>query len=145
MKMIYLSVLVLGLSQAACTQDIPASKVPSVVVNSIQVKFPGATGIEWEKKKNNYEAAFDINSVEHNVIIDASGNLLQHKLEISNSEVPITIQQAIQSANPGYKIDEAYLIDKNGEHVYKLELESHGKKDIKVFYTSNGILISKNK
>ncbi len=133
----------LGISVTGCAQDIPSSKVPSLVQNTVLAKFPGANKIEWEKKKNNFEAEFDLNAVEYNAILDASGNLIQYKKEIPILDVPEKIQQAIQSTYPGYTIDDADLIDKNGALIYELELETQGKKDIKVFYNADGTLISK--
>jgi len=142
MKTFYLITVTLGISLTACTQDIPASKVPSLVQNTVLAKFPGASNIEWEKKKNHFEAEFEIDSVEYQLDIDAAGKLLQQKKDIHNSEIPVVIRQAVQSTYPEFKIDDADLIDKNGTVVYELELEARGKKDIKIFYTTDGKLIT---
>jgi len=144
MKIIYLFSALMGLTLTACSQDIPASKIPSLVLNTVLTKFPGASNIEWEKKKNYYEAEFKIDSVEHQLDIDADGHLLQQKKELHKSEIPVEIKQTVQSNYPEYKIDDADLIDKNGKLVYELELEARGKKDKKIYCTADGKLITNN-
>jgi hypothetical protein len=138
MKPFYFMILTFGVSLVSCGQDIPASKVPSVVVNTVQIKFPVADNIEWEKKKNYYEAEFMIDSSEHTVYIDATGKLLQHKKEIPTGSLPELIQKAVLSAHPGYLIDDVSLVDENGEISYEVELEAKGKKDKTVIFSITG-------
>jgi uncharacterized membrane protein YkoI len=144
MKPIYLVSAALSLSLLACAQDIPASKVPSVVLNTVKAKYAQGNNIEWEKKQNYYEAEFNIDSVEHCLHIDALGNLLEHKWDIKLAALPQTISSAIEAAYPGYSIDDAAIIDKNGQQTYELELEGKGKKELKVYFDAKGQLINKN-
>jgi hypothetical protein len=144
MKLIILALIISPLFLISCAQNIPASKVPSVVLNKVQIEFPGVNDIEWEKKANFYEAEFNVDTVEHNLQIDASGNLLQHSREIPIASLPIAINNAVNSAYAGYNIDDADIINKNGQMIYELELEAKGKKDLKVLYSANAELITNN-
>lgn len=135
-------IAVLSFSFASCGQDIPESKIPSVVLNAVKAKYPGVSDVDWEKKKTHYEAEFKMDSVEHTLNIDAAGKILQQKKDISNSAIPAAILTAVQSAYGGYTIDDADLIDRNGQEIYEIELEAKGKKDIKVFYSADGKVVT---
>jgi hypothetical protein len=135
---IFLSVVMIAL--AACSQDIPASKVPSVVQNTVTGKFTHANTIEWEKKKNVYEAEFDIDKVEHTVYVETDGKLLLVKKDIPVTSLPQHIIAAINRDHAGYTIDDADQIDKDGIIYYEVELEKKKAKDIRLVYSAGGIV-----
>lgn len=137
MKTIYLSVAATIISLAACSQDIPSSEVPSVVLNAVQSKHPGVD-VEWEKKKDVYEAEFKIGGVEYSLYIDANGKLLRKEQEIKNEELPAPVQSAIKTQHKDFVIDDAKRVEKDGQVYYKVELEAKGKKDIKLFFLPDG-------
>ena len=145
MKSAYPVLVILSALIISCSQEIPSSKVPSVVLNRAQTQFPGVNDMEWEKERNYFEAEFKIDSVEHSLNIDRSGNLLQHKWEVDVATLPETIPVIVQTKHPGYQIDEANLIDRNGQMIYELELDAKGKKDLQVLIATNGNQILENK
>ena len=124
----------------SCSQDIPNSKVPSVVLNAVQAKYGSANKIEWEKKNNLYEAEFKMDSVEYAVYIDSTGKLVMHKMDIKENELPAAVSSIIGSEYNGYKIDDAEKIEKEGIAFYEVELEGKGKKDIKLNFSADGKL-----
>ena len=124
----------------SCSQDIPNSKVPSVVLNAVQAKYGSANKIEWEKKNNLYEAEFKMDSVEYAVYIDSTGKLVLHKIDIKENELPAAVSSIIRTEYIGYKIDDAEKIEKDGITYYEVELEGKGKKDLKLNFSADGKL-----
>lgn len=143
MKPFSLILVLASIALLSCGQDILENKVPSVVLNVVHTKFTGASHIEWEKKKNYFEAEFDVDSIEHTLQIDLNGNVIEHRREITAMELPSHIVTAIMTTNVGYRIDDAAIIEKNGQSLYEIELESKGNKDKKVYFSSEGKVISK--
>ena len=143
MKTLSLFIAAVGISFVSCGQDIPDSKVPSVVLNAVKAKYPAASEVDWEKKKNFYEAEFDTDSIEHVVQVDAQGNILQHKYEIGLGELPASVQENLKSAYATFTVDDAAIIEKQGQRYYEVELEAKGQKDKKVIFTMDGKSISK--
>jgi len=124
----------------SCSQDIPNSKVPSVVLNTVQAKFGSANKIEWEKKNNLFEAEFKMDSIEYVVYVDPAGKLVMYKMDIKENELPTAVSLAISTEYIGYKIDDAEKIEKDGVTCYQVELEGKGKKDLKLNFSAEGKL-----
>src|SRR5687767_5955957 len=103
MKTLPFFAIAASLSLASCGQNIPASKIPSVVLNTLQAKFVHATNTEWEKNKELYEAEFEIDSVEYKALFDNNGQLLRHYSSIAETALPTAVLEAIQKGHPGYK------------------------------------------
>jgi hypothetical protein len=117
--------LILALSASslfATAQDLKETEVPSVVVNSFKGQFTNALKTEWEKKGNNYEAEFEVGTVEHAVILDPSGKVLMQEQDIANTELPAAVTNAIKQNYKGYELDEAEKVEYNGQAYYKVEL-----------------------
>ena len=138
MKCIALVVTASLFSLCSCSQDIPADKVPSVVLNTVQAKFGTAAKIEWEKKSNLYEAEFKMDTTEYAVYIDSSGKLVMYKLDINENQLPTAVSTIISTGYIGYKIDDAEKIEKDGITYYQVELEGKGKKDLELVFTADG-------
>lgn len=140
MKTISLLIAAVSISVSSCAQDIPTSKVPSVVQNTVQAKFANATNTEWEKKNNFYEAEFKINKIEYTVYIDSTGKLVKHKMDMEVKDLPSAIIAAIGRDHAGYEIDEAEKLEKDGVIYYQVELEKKGEKDKELVFSSTGAI-----
>jgi hypothetical protein len=138
MKQIVLIITIASFWLSSCSQDIPAAKVPSVVQNTLQAKFSNAGKIEWEKKNNEYEAEFHLDSIEYTVLIDGSGKIVMYKQDIKENELPAVVAGAISQAYAGYKIDDAEKLEKDGVVYYQVELEAKSKKDMQLVFTTDG-------
>ena len=138
MKTMLLSLIALSSGFLSCSQDVPANKVPSIVQNTVQSKFPNATDIEWEKKQNFYEAEFDVNKIDHKAHIDSNGKLIVYKVEIRKDELPAAITAAVSRQYSGYGIDDADKLEKDGTTYYQVELDAKGKKDQLLVFTVDG-------
>lgn len=127
-------------SLCSCSQDIPADKVPSVVVNTLQAKFGAPGKIEWEKKNTLYEAEFKMDSTEFAVYIDPAGKLVMSKLDIKENELPPAVATILSTEYTGYKIDDAEKVEKDGIIYYQVELEAKGRKDLELVFSADGKL-----
>lgn len=127
-----------ALGFAACAQGVPASKVPSVVQNTVKTKFSNATEIEWVTKNGGYEAEFDINKVEHTALVDSNGKFLMYRVDLDVKDLPSQVSAAIAKDYAGYKIDEAEKLEKDGVTYYQVELDGKGKKDVNLVFTEAG-------
>jgi uncharacterized membrane protein YkoI len=138
MKNILLISIAASISLVSCGQDMPAEKVPSVVQNTVQSAFGAVLNIEWEKKKQYYEAEFDRDSIEYTACIDATGKLLMYKADIALTTLPAAIATTIGVDHAGYTIDDTEKLEKDGLVYYQVELEAKGKKDRKLVFTADG-------
>ena len=123
MKRPFLFVTAMSLSLMACGQNISATDVPSLVLNAFKAKFVSAVDIEWEKKKNYYEADFEIGTTDHEVQINQAGNILLHKQKISTLDLPKVITDQITAKFKDFKLDEADKLEKDGKVYYQVELD----------------------
>ena len=119
----FILVVVVFAYAAAMAQDIPASQVPLVVVNTLTEKFPKTTGLEWEKKRDLYEAEFDIKNIDHKALIDATGKLAMFKHDIRSSDLPKIVRNTIRNHYKGFRIDDAEKLEKNGVIFYQVDLD----------------------
>lgn len=136
----YLTLSILALFLMSCSlfdQDIPASKVPSVVKNTLSTEFPDAYDIDWEKKKGDYEADFEIKDVDHSALFNAKGELLMSKMDIRSSELPAAVTEKIAQDYADYHIDDAEKVDVKGRTLYQVELDGRPR-DLDVVYTAEG-------
>lgn len=142
MKGFILLMTAASISLISCSQDIPASKIPSVVQNTLQSKFANAVDIEWEKHDNLYEAEFDMNNTDYKAHIDDSGKLVAYKWDIKTTELPEAVTSVIGREHNDYDIDDADKLEKDGISYYQVELDASGKKDKHLVFTADGKIAS---
>ena len=139
MKLNFLGMaLILFMIQACSNQRISEDKVPSVVLNAVKEKFPGANKVEWKKKDQLYEAEFQLNdSTDISLLINATGITEMKKQDLPMSAMPGPILQTINSQYKEYTIDDIEMLEKNGMMFYQVELEGPGK-DLNLVFSANG-------
>lgn len=137
MKTNILFALMLLLTLTGFAQDIPAGEVPSVVMNVFKQKFQKATNIEWERKGELYKVEFEISRKDHSLWINELGNVVKHKQDIRNADLPAAVKIAIAQDYKTYRIDEVEKLENGGETIYKVELKK-GSEDVDVFFDQRG-------
>jgi len=123
MKKTFLLISAMGFALMSCGQNIAAADVPSLVLNTFKATFTNAVDIEWEKKKDHFEADFEIGTADHEVQINPAGNILLHKQQISTLDLPKVITDQITSKFKDFKLDEADKLEKDGKIYYQVELD----------------------
>lgn len=128
------------LACASCSsQDIPESKVPSVVINSVQARVPDVDKLEWEKQEGRYEAEYDINdSTEKSILVDGTGKILMTKQNVPRAALPVQVTEAIGRDYKMYRMNEVEKLEVNGNIYYQLELSEKGLKDLQLVFTADG-------
>ena len=122
-------------------QDIMTSEVPNIILDSFNKEFPNARDIEWEKKGEHYKVEFEIGRHDHDVLINTAGQILGHKEDIANSQLPSVIKNKIKTDYKGYRIDGADKQTIGNKVLYKIEIESgrsNNKKELDLILDQEG-------
>ncbi len=125
-------------------QKLTIQEVPTAVKSSFTKSFPKATNINWSKEgTNEYEAEFRINKISMASNFDKEGKWLVTETEIKIAELPKTVQSAIATRFPGYKIEEAEKAETAGKEIfYEVKLEK-GESNLEVQFSSEGKILKK--
>lgn len=135
-KILFLSILLAG-SFAAQAQKIKKENVPAAVAATFAKRYPNATDVAWEKEDVHYEAGFRQNNVEHSVLLDANGNVVETETEIAVTALPATAREYLAKNYPNQKVKEAAQItDAQATVTYEAELEG-----VDVLFTATGQFI----
>jgi hypothetical protein len=126
-----------GLTPAACSQRLTAKDPPALIQNTLKARFPNATEVEWEKKKDLFEAAFFQGPQEHSVLLDATGTIRMIKQDIAATELPAAIAEVLKKNYAAYTLDDSERIEKGGEVFYQVELEK-GMREQHLVFAANG-------
>ena len=123
-----LIILVVGLLFSATT--LKAIEVPDAIEKAFQQKFPTAKKVKWEKEKsNNYEVSFVMDNKEISALYSPEGQLKETETEISISDLPKAVVDALNKKHPNVKIDEAAKIERSDNSiVYETEVKINKKK-----------------
>ncbi|SDJ88645.1 Putative beta-lactamase-inhibitor-like, PepSY-like [Catalinimonas alkaloidigena] len=108
---------------SSCVQDVPPGEIPSVVRNAFQAQFPQATDVSWERHDRLYEVEFDLTAAEHELWLDAHGQLVKHTEELTYEQLPEAIQQTVRRDFGTYRVEDAERITVPQAVTYLLELE----------------------
>lgn len=75
-------------------------------------------------------------------LIDNNGKVLKEKIEISPSELPVSLQKIIKNKYPDYTIHEFEVTKLQGRKSYKIEIDQGWLKERKLTIDQTGKLIS---
>ncbi|GGK57550.1 PepSY-like domain-containing protein [Rufibacter glacialis] len=139
MKTILLSLSMAAGTLLGCSQHLTPGQLPSLVQNSVHVKFPQAKIIEWERTGAHFEAEFDIAGIDHTVLVDTTGQILMQKQDITSAQLPQAITVALQKDYQAYLIDDLEKVEREGQVYYQVELENQNE-DLKKVYAATGAL-----
>ncbi len=104
-------------------------KVPTVVQETFQKKYPDAKNVAWEKEDGNYEANWGGKSGEDNSVqFMPSGDFIEIIKAIPVSQLPKNVMAYVKEHYNGAKITEAGMVtDAQGKLSYEAEVN---RKDI---------------
>ena len=136
---LYLFSLVSLLTGADCESDDEdefRADVPSVVLNAFQSNYPKASDVEWEMLADDFQVDFEIERVDYQAIFSAEGDMLKYKYEISSTELPEAVKNAIAANYTNYQIDDIDILVINNDLYYQVELD--GKPDKHLVLNEDG-------
>lgn len=140
MKKIAFAILLMTSPLLGCnsnSDDINPNDVPAAVNESLLSSFPDAADIDWEKKGEDFEADFEINKTDYSALFNTSGNLLKHRQDIPESELPDAVRAAINADYAAYRLDEIEKLEEGQTTLYQVELDNNTK-DEKLVYSADG-------
>ncbi|MCO6492237.1 MAG: PepSY-like domain-containing protein [Phaeodactylibacter sp.] len=118
--------------------------VPPTVKEAFAARFAGAGFAEWEDPEDGvYEVDFELDGKDMMAKFDANGNWVETETEITETDLPEAVWQAITSQYAGYKIDKVET-EATPERplAYKIKLEQDDKK-VKVTFSADGEVLKK--
>lgn len=115
------------------------TSIPVAATKHFAKHFPKATDIKWKPVGTNYTAEFEIGKTDYKANYDNRGKFLSSVKELTKSQYPMVVKEAIARDFPKYKIDDLDEINTNGVLTYKAELD--GAPDLNVWYSALGKLL----
>lgn len=119
-------------------------KVPEVVEQSFESRYPHAIEEQWVKKNNRFEVNFSLNGKQMKSCFGADGSWNHTCRLIKQNELPQDVQAAIQkTSNAGWTIYEIYEWQNAGKPLeYHITFQRAGEKK-EMTITALGQKISK--
>ena len=144
MKAIILPLFALFLLAACGDKDMKSSEVPAAVKTAFQTAYPGATDVEWELEGTDYEVEWEMNGEEYEATYSATGMLKNTDagINLTIDELPLPVQQAVNTSFPGYVMDDVQQVTVNGQQQFEVEMNSRDGNRKKATFTATGQLVS---
>jgi hypothetical protein len=93
------------------TQKVTPDKVPAAVLQAFSKKFPAATDVKYELKKNNYLISCREKGVRVFANYDPAGKWLETKSAIIESDLPKEVSAALARDFAGFKVSEITTVE----------------------------------
>jgi uncharacterized membrane protein YkoI len=138
-KMVFFSLLTF-LAVYTYAQDIDQKNVPAVIVNAFQLEYANADDVDWELREGNYRVEFELNKKDHRVLLDNKGNILKHRQELWESEIPLALIETVRSKCKYFDLDNAVVNEEGGKAVYYISFEVNNR-DCKFWMDERGRLL----
>lgn len=123
MKIIPFLSLFLLLASCKEEDDYAFTNIPSIVASTFQTTFPDAKELEWETVNENFEAEFELSSIDHKALLNGKGELLKYKKEINFTQLPLQIQHSILENYTREEVEDIELISYNQQIYFQLEID----------------------
>ncbi len=118
----------------------PDNSVMNSVRDFINEHYADARIIETDQEQGNIEVDIIHENRNKDVTFDTQGNWLSTSWDLFYNELPQAVSQAVQTAYPGYRLDDADYVETPAGSYYLVELENGGP-DIYVRVTENGEIL----
>jgi pyruvate/2-oxoacid:ferredoxin oxidoreductase beta subunit len=129
-SLLSLACFIFSFATIGCSQKITEKDIPAPVKTAFNNKFPGATGIKWEKEnKKELEANFKMNNADVSANFGLDGTWVETETTIPSSELPAAVANAVNKKYPGAVYGVTEKIEKPGAKIlYEVNLTVNGKK-----------------
>ena len=124
-----------------CLTSFCQVKVPDAVKTAFNNKFPGASGLKWEKEnKTELEANFKMNNADVSANFKLDGSWVETETTIAASELPSAVKNAVDAKYPGAIYGITEKIEKPGKTLYEVNIKVNGKKK-ELELDPNGVIV----
>ncbi|WP_308992184.1 PepSY-like domain-containing protein [Mariniflexile litorale] len=127
MKRIIVIIVLILFTKNTFAQNIDQSKVPAVVLNTFQLKFPNAEDVKWKKDKKDYHIHFKVNNKDNKLELNYKGNILEFSQDLYISEIPKTVLETIKTRVDYFDILDADKKEKGKKTTYEIKFKIEGK------------------
>ncbi|CAN5227509.1 hypothetical protein BH09BAC1_BH09BAC1_08310 [soil metagenome] len=142
MKTLILLLMITAIAIGAVAQEIPV-----IVQSSFESSYPGAENVDWEKQdkggKTQYTVEYKMENAKHIAQYDVSGNLIQHKVALTEEDLPMAIRTTMINHYKDYKVGDTYKVEMAKSTIYTVML--NGKEDKLVSFDEFGNVLSMQK
>ncbi len=115
--------------------------IPTYVKSTFQKKYPTAKNVKWDKEGENYEASFELRKVNHSILMDAQGNIIETEIGIEATQLPKGVLEYVKKHYPNKQIKEiAKITDAKETITYEVEI-----KGIDLIFNTNGLFVKEIK
>lgn len=130
--------------------DLELDKIPKVVMDALNAKFPKAEIHKWVEEKEGdivvYDIEFKREGRKFEVDIKEDGTIHNWEKEIADKDLPEAVKKAVETKYPKSTIKEIMEITavSNGKDAlegYEIVLETADKKDVEVTVAPDGIIL----
>ena len=125
------------------TQELTPDKVPTSVLQAFSKKFPAATDVKYELKKNNYEIAFRDKGVRGVTKFNPTGTWLETKTAIVESDLPKEVSASIAKNYAGFNISEVNSMETSDKPLFYMMDLKKGTEEYKVHFSPKGDVLKK--
>ena len=144
-KIIVLMSAFLLISLMGFTQKIAPEKVPADVKQAFAKKFPSVTDVNYKKEKKDYQVSFKEKGVGMSAIFNSSGEWLETKTIIIESDLPKKVLTSAATNFVGFTITEATIVESPDKVVdYEMYLKKN-KEGYEVKFSPKGVILKKTK
>ena len=145
-KMLGLLIALAAIPSTALAQQLSADKVPPIVGQACEAKFPRVRKVEWKlKSDHNYEAEFKRNGVEVAAKFDSNGKWLETETTIARPKLPTDVRATISKQFGGYRIIETQTVERFDQKLLLYEVHLEDVKEVlKTLFEENGTLVSQS-
>lgn len=116
----------------------------SSIMEALSTKYPNATHVEWEKKKNYYVADCRVDNKDLDVWFNTNAEWKMTETDLLKSDIPTAVSQAIAASEyADWHIDDVDLLEypsKTKEYVIEVE---KGAQEWDLYYSETGELLHK--
>lgn len=122
-------------------QNSPKS-IPEKVLTELNRHFPNAVNVEWEIKKENFEAIFYLEDVEHIAHISIDGKLEEYKRNLWLNELPKKITEECEQLG---EIMNAILILRENKQFFEVIVRDSKLKRKLFLFDESATLVNSHK
>jgi uncharacterized membrane protein YkoI len=128
-----LATAILAVSPAHAESHVPCTSLPAAVLQQAKTEAGDATIRGCVKDKENGKLIYEVETLKDgksmDIVLDASGTVLEVEQEVAASNVPAAVSDAIAKAANGGKVGKIESVSRNGAIAsYETTIASQGRR-----------------
>ncbi len=141
-RLYVVALMVAAFVTTACSDDddrFTADDVPVKVMEAFKAKYPD-TIAHWEKERGRIKAEFVVNGQETEAWFETDGTWIGTETDFRGT-LPDAVRSLIETEYAGYTIDDVDWVETPSVNYFSIELERHGKPDVRLLIKEDGTLL----